>query len=173
MCLFFKTWTQVLKKCTMCTGLCRMIAEDACYRFSVLLGHVSLPCFCHKGKEVARALLADILLQKQILLLKKPWDWDNLLCMLWFVLLHLPWDSSAAMVCSFSGALSPWLLSLGCTQVWQAHVVAQLEGTCRVAVGGILAGGLERTASKSGRISKSCGKKWGSAFPQCWTNRRN
>lgn len=32
------------------------------------------------------------------------------------------------------GVLFPWLLSLGCTQVWQVHVAAELEGTCRVAV---------------------------------------
>lgn len=50
-----------------------MIAEDVCYRLPVLLGCVSLPCFRHEGKEVARALLAHVLLLKQVLLLEYPW----------------------------------------------------------------------------------------------------
>jgi len=43
-----------------------MIAEGACYGLPVLLGQVSRPCFCYEGEEVARALLADVLLQKQV-----------------------------------------------------------------------------------------------------------
>lgn len=63
------------------------------------------------------------------------------------------------MAHSFTGALFPCLLSLGCTQVWQAHAVVGLEGACRITVVGILAGRLERTAGNSGRVSGSCGIK--------------
>jgi len=49
--------------------------------------------------------------------------------MLWFVKLRLPREYSAEVEISFTGVLFPWLLSLGCTQVWQAHTVVGLEGT--------------------------------------------
>lgn len=52
------------------TDLCRTIAEDACCSLPVLLG---MFCFHVFAARVARTLLADVLLQKQILLLKQPW----------------------------------------------------------------------------------------------------
>lgn len=45
--------------------------------------------------------------------------------MLWFVLLHVLCERSVAIECSLMAVLFPWLLSLGCVQVWQAHVAGR------------------------------------------------
>lgn len=123
----FKMKSWALKKYTKCAGLCRMIAEHACYRLHMLLGCVSLLCFWHK--EVARALLADVLLQKQIIV-------KIALGLRWLALhaavcgfVHFLWDHSAKIDCFFMGVLFPELHG-GLTSICSCRAGGNMKSGC-------------------------------------------